>query len=147
MGARVVADIEGARCERRFNVTEASGPEAAAPQHARRAALARGRPRACGSSSIGTICLDERQLVVEVRAPDAPGVLHRITAAIAGLDLDIVSARVATLGNAVVDTFYASRAGAPSCAACPADAQNGLAGVGAAKMRSWAIPALLQPKS
>jgi len=44
--------------------------------------------------------------VVEVRAPDAPGALHRITAAIAALGLDIVSARVATLGNAVVDSFY-----------------------------------------
>jgi [protein-PII] uridylyltransferase len=50
--------------------------------------------------------------VVEVRAPDAPGALHTITAAIAGLGLDIVSARVATLGNAVVDTFYVRSGGA-----------------------------------
>ena len=44
--------------------------------------------------------------VVEVRAPDAPWALHRITAAIAALGLDIVSARASTLGNAVVDSFY-----------------------------------------
>jgi [protein-PII] uridylyltransferase len=50
--------------------------------------------------------------VVEVRAPDAPGTLHRIAAAMAGLGLDIVSARVATLGNAVVDTFYVHANGA-----------------------------------
>ena len=50
--------------------------------------------------------------VVEVRAPDAPGALHRITAAIAALGLDIVSARVSTLGNAVVDSFYVRSQGA-----------------------------------
>ncbi len=49
--------------------------------------------------------------MVEVRAPDAPGALHRITAAIAALGLDIVSARVATLGNAVVDSFYVRSGG------------------------------------
>jgi [protein-PII] uridylyltransferase len=53
-----------------------------------------------------------RATVVEVRAPDAPGVLHRITAAIAGQGLDIISARVATLGNAVVDSFYLQAGGA-----------------------------------
>ncbi len=57
--------------------------------------------------------------VVEVRAPDAPGLLHRITAAIAALGLDIVSARVATLGNAVVDTFLRSGWREPSCHARP----------------------------
>nr|MDP9019958.1 [protein-PII] uridylyltransferase [Actinomycetota bacterium] len=49
--------------------------------------------------------------VVEVRAPDAVGVLYRITAALAELDLDIRLARVATLGNEVVDTFYVRTAG------------------------------------
>ncbi len=44
--------------------------------------------------------------VVEVRAPDAVGVLYRITTALAELDLDIRLARVATLGSEVVDTFY-----------------------------------------
>ncbi|MGH9183683.1 MAG: [protein-PII] uridylyltransferase [Acidimicrobiales bacterium] len=44
--------------------------------------------------------------VVEVRAPDAVGVLYRITRALADLDLDIRLAKVATLGSEVVDTFY-----------------------------------------
>jgi [protein-PII] uridylyltransferase len=44
--------------------------------------------------------------VIEVRAPDRLGVLYRITRALADLDLDIRSAKVATLGDEVVDSFY-----------------------------------------
>ncbi|HZG95264.1 MAG TPA: ACT domain-containing protein [Mycobacteriales bacterium] len=44
--------------------------------------------------------------VIEVRAPDAVGVLYRITRALADCDLDIRSAKVVTLGHEVVDTFY-----------------------------------------
>lgn len=44
--------------------------------------------------------------VVEVHAPDGVGVLYRITRAFADLDLDIVSAKVQTLGPTVVDSFY-----------------------------------------
>ena len=44
--------------------------------------------------------------VVEVRAPDAVGVLYRITSALERCGLDVVSARVATLGHEVVDSFY-----------------------------------------
>ncbi|MDP8936742.1 MAG: [protein-PII] uridylyltransferase [Actinomycetota bacterium] len=44
--------------------------------------------------------------VVEVRAPDRIGTLYRITRALADLELDIRSAKVATLGHEVVDTFY-----------------------------------------
>ncbi|MBW3574174.1 MAG: [protein-PII] uridylyltransferase [Actinobacteria bacterium] len=44
--------------------------------------------------------------VVEVRAPDRIGVLYRVTAALAELDLDIRLAKVATLGSEVIDTFY-----------------------------------------
>jgi [protein-PII] uridylyltransferase len=50
--------------------------------------------------------------VVEVRAPDGPGLLHLITAAIADRGLDIISARIATLGTAAVDTFYVQADGA-----------------------------------
>lgn len=49
--------------------------------------------------------------VVEVHAPDSIGVLYRITRAIAELDLDIVSAKVQTLGDRVVDAFYVRSAG------------------------------------
>ncbi|MET0145809.1 MAG: [protein-PII] uridylyltransferase [Ilumatobacteraceae bacterium] len=44
--------------------------------------------------------------VVEVRAPNNIGVLHRITRAIAEVGLDIRHATVQTLGEDVVDTFY-----------------------------------------
>jgi len=44
--------------------------------------------------------------VVEVHAPDSIGVLYRITRALAELQLDIVSAKVQTLGDRVVDAFY-----------------------------------------
>jgi [protein-PII] uridylyltransferase len=44
--------------------------------------------------------------VVEVHAPDSMGVLYRITRALSELDLDIVSAKVQTLGERVVDAFY-----------------------------------------
>jgi [protein-PII] uridylyltransferase len=41
-----------------------------------------------------------------VHAPDGLGLLYRITLAFADLDLDIVSAKVQTLGPLVVDSFY-----------------------------------------
>jgi [protein-PII] uridylyltransferase len=44
--------------------------------------------------------------VIEVRAPDRLGVLYRITRALADLDLNILTARIDTLGHEVVDTFY-----------------------------------------
>ncbi len=44
--------------------------------------------------------------VLEVRAPDEVGLLHRITRALFEADLDLVSARVSTLGEMVVDAFY-----------------------------------------
>jgi [protein-PII] uridylyltransferase len=44
--------------------------------------------------------------VIEIRAADAFGLLHRITEALFGLDLDVVAARVSTSGDAVVDAFY-----------------------------------------
>ncbi len=44
--------------------------------------------------------------VVEVRSPDAVGVLHRITRTLAEEGLDVVTAKVSTLGHEVVDAFY-----------------------------------------
>jgi [protein-PII] uridylyltransferase len=44
--------------------------------------------------------------VVEVRAHDSVGLLHRLTRVLAELDLDLRSARVSTLGAEVVDAFY-----------------------------------------
>jgi [protein-PII] uridylyltransferase len=47
--------------------------------------------------------------VIEVRAPDAVGVLYRLAATLRDVDLDIRSAKVATLGHEVVDVFYVDR--------------------------------------
>ena len=44
--------------------------------------------------------------VIEVRAPNRVGVLHRIARALADLGLDIRHATVQTMGEDVVDTFY-----------------------------------------
>ena len=44
--------------------------------------------------------------VVELRAEDSVGLLYRVTAALFALDLDVVAARVATIGHEVVDAFY-----------------------------------------
>jgi [protein-PII] uridylyltransferase len=54
----------------------------------------------------------ETATMVEVRAPDAPAALYRLSHALAGLGLDIRSAVVATLGHEVVDVFYVTAGGA-----------------------------------
>ncbi len=53
----------------------------------------------------------ETATMVEVRAPDAPAVLYRLSHALAALGLDIRSAVVATLGHEVVDVFYVTSGG------------------------------------
>ncbi len=53
----------------------------------------------------------ETATVLEVRAPDEIGLLHRITRALFEADLDVVSARVSTLGEMVVDAFYVRESG------------------------------------
>ena len=47
-----------------------------------------------------------RATVIEVRAPDAVGLLYRVTASMAELEIDIRSAKIQTLGDHVVDAFY-----------------------------------------
>jgi len=103
---RVANDIKGA-VERRFHVGEALSRQP--PPRSRRRGLALPVP---GVRVLVDNAAATSATVVEVRAPDAPGVLHVITAAIAAQGLDIVTARVATLGNAVVDTFYVQADGA-----------------------------------
>jgi [protein-PII] uridylyltransferase len=44
--------------------------------------------------------------VVEVRAADTLGLLHRVCEALFDQGLDVVAARVSTLGHEVVDAFY-----------------------------------------
>jgi [protein-PII] uridylyltransferase len=47
-----------------------------------------------------------RATIVEVRTDDGPGVLYRLALVLRASGLDILSARVETLGHEVVDTFY-----------------------------------------
>jgi [protein-PII] uridylyltransferase len=47
-----------------------------------------------------------RATVIEIRAPDSPGLLHAAAQVLADLGVDVASARVATLGHEVVDSFY-----------------------------------------
>ena len=54
--------------------------------------------------------------VLEVRAEDTPGLLHRIAAAIAATGADIEQARIATLGPQAVDVFYLAPGGAAETA-------------------------------
>jgi [protein-PII] uridylyltransferase len=49
--------------------------------------------------------------VVEVRAPDELGLLRGLTKVLFDCDLDVVSARASTLGDAAVDAFYVRDAG------------------------------------
>jgi [protein-PII] uridylyltransferase len=49
--------------------------------------------------------------VLEIRAPDQVGLLHRLTRSLFEANLDVVSARVSTLGDLVVDAFYVREAG------------------------------------
>jgi [protein-PII] uridylyltransferase len=50
--------------------------------------------------------------VIEVRAPDTLGLLHRLTVSLAELGLDVRHATVQTLGPQAIDTFYVrTRAG------------------------------------
>jgi [protein-PII] uridylyltransferase len=44
--------------------------------------------------------------VVEVHATDEIGLLHHVTKALFNCDLDVVSARVSTIGTEVIDAFY-----------------------------------------
>jgi [protein-PII] uridylyltransferase len=50
---------------------------------------------------------------IEVRGPDAPGVLYRLGRVLAEARLDVVGARVATLGPEVLDVFFVRPSGGP----------------------------------
>ena len=62
-----------------------------------------------GASAVAT--------VIEVRAGDTPGLLHRVAAAIAQSGTDIATARVATLGAEAIDVFYITDASGDSLSA------------------------------
>ena len=63
----------------------------------------RGSPSRRGGSRLAT--------VLEVRAQDAPGLLHRIGRALEGAGVRVRSAHVSTLGANAVDAFYVTGPG------------------------------------
>ncbi len=85
-------------------------------------------PRSTHGSPPPVVCLVEgasaRATVLEVRAHDAPGLLHRLTNALTAAGADITAARVATLGSEVVDVFYLQ---APAGGPLDADAAEAIA--------------------
>jgi [protein-PII] uridylyltransferase len=70
----------------------------------------RARPPAAGGPAPVTVLIDNEAsaaaTVVEIRAPNAIGLLYHVTKGLLACGLDIVSARVSTLGHEVVDAFY-----------------------------------------
>jgi [protein-PII] uridylyltransferase len=48
--------------------------------------------------------------VIGVLGPDSVGLLYRLASALGELDVDIAQARVSTLGDDVVDSFYVTDA-------------------------------------
>lgn len=102
---RVAATIEAA-VEKRLDVEQALARRPMARSARRALALATGGPVVLVDNGSATTAT-----VVEVRAPDSPGLLHRIAATFSALGLDITSARISTLGTAVVDTFYVVKGG------------------------------------
>ncbi|HEX3087985.1 MAG TPA: ACT domain-containing protein, partial [Ilumatobacteraceae bacterium] len=71
----------------------------------------RRRPAAAAESvlSPSVVYVDDASsnaTVIEVRAPDSIGLLHRVATALAEMGLDIRHATVQTIGPSVVDSFY-----------------------------------------
>ena len=52
--------------------------------------------------------------IVEVRTEDHIGVLYHLTRALAEMGLDIRSAKIQTISNEVVDTFYVTSSNGPT---------------------------------
>jgi [protein-PII] uridylyltransferase len=75
-----------------------------------RARTYRRRRRMAAAKPVTAIIFDHRAshnaTVIEVRAPDTLGLLHRLTVALAELGLDVRHATVQTLGPQAIDTFY-----------------------------------------
>lgn len=101
---RVERDLRGAV---QHTVDIAAGLE----QRMRQATRLR-RPTAAAPAQLEVLMSNESSTettIIDVRAPDAVGVLYRLAATLRDLDLDIRSAKVATLGHEVVDVFYVNR--------------------------------------
>ncbi len=101
---RIVADLERAL----------SGELAIEARLAERARTYRRRRALAADTAVPSVRIDNdassNATVLEVRAPDRIAVLYRITKALAELGLDIRHAKVQTLGDEVVDSFYVQTA-------------------------------------
>jgi [protein-PII] uridylyltransferase len=78
-------------------------------QRLRNQSRSRVRPMAAASPRLEVRVSNEASdstTVIDVRAPDGPAVLYRLSHALTLLGIDIRSAKVATLGHEVVDVFY-----------------------------------------
>ncbi len=98
--SRVADDLEAAR----------RGRLPLAARLAQRAETYRGASRGAARPVTTRVHVDptasQAATVVEVRTADRIGVLHWLTSTIQAHGLDVVSARVSTLGGEVVDAFY-----------------------------------------
>jgi len=77
----------------------------------------RGRALAAAAPRLEIIISNEESdstTMIDVRAPDAPAVLYRLSHALTELEFDIRSAKVATLGHEVVDVFYVQTRKSPA---------------------------------
>ncbi|MGO8877527.1 MAG: [protein-PII] uridylyltransferase [Acidimicrobiales bacterium] len=76
-------------------------------------AYARGRRPAAARPPEVRVLVDDaasaEATVLEVRAPDSRSLLHRLTRVLADSGLDVMSARMSTIGHEVVDAFYVRR--------------------------------------
>ncbi len=73
-----------------------------------RAARPGGTPPAQAQVSIERV--SGTQVVLEVRAPDAPGLLYKIASCIAHEGVEVVGAKISTLGVDTVDVFFVKEA-------------------------------------
>jgi [protein-PII] uridylyltransferase len=80
------------------------------PDRVYRRALAAAPP---ATEVLATNDASDSTTMIDVRVPDAPGVLFRLSDALASWGCTIRSAKVATLGHEVVDVFYVQRRGRP----------------------------------
>ncbi|MEU6622195.1 [protein-PII] uridylyltransferase [Streptomyces litmocidini] len=91
----------------------------------REAAYPRRRGLAAPPPRVTVAAADSRlATVIEVRAQDAPGLLHRIGRALEGAAVRVRSAHVSTLGANAVDTLYVTR---PDGSLLPAEEASDLA--------------------
>jgi [protein-PII] uridylyltransferase len=86
-------------------------------QRLRNQGRGRGRAMAAAAPRLEILISNEASdstTMIDVRAPDAPAVLYRLSHALTELDFDIRSAKVATLGHEVVDVFYVQTRKSPA---------------------------------